>query len=277
MSVGFIGLGNIGKPMAMLWLQSSQPVIVYDVAPQAAADLVAAGAKAAGSIAETAAGSDIVGVCVRDDEQVERVFYGEGGILGNARPDTVVAIHSTVKQDSILKWHEAGKARSIHVIDAAVTRSAEPGKFCYMVGGSEALFGRVRPLLGAGGNAVIHAGPVGSAIALKLCNNMLTYAAFIAVHEAWRLAQAFGLEFGLLQQVGKVNGAVTGQMAGFITGRNQLAAQGESVLNAAFGQHATLGSKDLRCALESAKKLKVALPGTQKSEELIEDVFLCRY
>ena len=66
-------------------------------------------------------------------------------------------------------------------------------------------------------------------------------------------------------------------MAGFLTGRNQLAAQGESVLNAAFGQHAALGSKDLRCALESAKKLDVTLPGTQKSVELIEDVFLCKY
>ena len=99
-------------------------------------DLVAAGAKAARSVAELARESRIIGICVRDDKEVEQLLSGSGGILENARPDTVVAIHSTVKQESIFAWHERGKSKSIHIIDASVTRATEPGKFCYMLGGS---------------------------------------------------------------------------------------------------------------------------------------------
>jgi 3-hydroxyisobutyrate dehydrogenase-like beta-hydroxyacid dehydrogenase len=274
MSVGFIGLGNIGKPMALHWAHGEQPLLVFDVVPQAASDLVAAGAKAAASVIELAHQSNIIGICVRDDKQVEQLLYGADGILENARPDTVVAIHSTVYQESILAWHEAGKAKSIHVIDASVTRSLEPGNFCYMIGGTATLVERCRPLLAAGGNKVVHAGPVGAGIALKLCNNMMTYAAFIAMHEACDLAEAFGLDARLLQEVGDANGVVTPLMAAFWNQRKQLADQGEEVLRGAFGPHAANASKDLSAALKSAQELEVSLPGARKSLELIQDVFV---
>jgi 3-hydroxyisobutyrate dehydrogenase len=277
MSVGFIGLGNIGKPMAMHWAGAKQPLVVFDVLPQAAADLVAAGAKAAATVADLAREAEIIGICVRDDKDVEQVLSGAAGILGNARPDTVVLIHSTVKQESILQWHERGKARSMHIIDASVTRATEPNKFCYMLGGDAAVVDRCRPLLATGGNAVVHAGPVGAAIALKLCNNMMTYASFVAVHEAYKLARAFGIDPELLHQVSNTNGVITPSMAGFIRARGQIAKQGEAVLQAAFGPHGALGKKDMAAALQSAKKLEVSLPGAQKTEELIADVFVNGY
>jgi len=277
MSVGFIGLGNIGKPMAMHWTGGKQPLVVFDVAPQAAADLVAAGAKAAATVAELAREAEIIGICVRDDKDVEQVLSGAGGILENARPNTVVLIHSTVKQESILDWHERGNAKSIHIIDASVTRATEPDKFCYMLGGDAAVVERCRPLLVTGGNAVVHAGAVGTAIALKLCNNMMTYASFIAIHEAYKLAQAFGIDPELLHEVGKTNGVITPSMAGFIRARGQIAKQGDAVLKGAFGPHGALGKKDMAAALQSAKKRQVALPGAQKTEELIADVFVNGY
>jgi 3-hydroxyisobutyrate dehydrogenase-like beta-hydroxyacid dehydrogenase len=277
MSVGFIGLGNIGKPMAMHWAKGKQPLVVFDVVPQATADLAAAGAKAAASIAELARESEIIGICVRDDADVEQVLSGPAGILDNARANTVVLIHSTVKQESILEWHERGKTKSIHIIDASVTRATEPNKFCYMLGGDAALLERCRPLLATGGNAVVHAGPVGTAIALKLCNNMMTYASFIAIHEAYSLAQAFGIDPELLHQVSATNGVITPSMAVFIRGRNQIARQGDAVLRGAFGPHGALGKKDFAAALQSAKKLRVSLPGAVKSEELIADVFVKGY
>jgi len=277
MSVGFIGLGNIGKPMAMHWAHGSEPLLVFDVAPQATADLVAAGAKAASSVAELARESRIIGICVRDDKEVQQVLSGPGGILENARPDTIVAVHSTVTQESIFAWHERGKAQSIHIIDASVTRATEPGKFCYMLGGARDLVERCRPLLVTGGNSVVHAGPVGSAIALKLCNNMMTYAEFIAMHEADKLARAFGLDPELLHQVSAVNGAVTPSMAMLIRLRNQLEKQGAAALQSAFGPHGALGKKDMAAALQSARKFNVFLPGAQKTEELIADVFVNRY
>jgi 3-hydroxyisobutyrate dehydrogenase len=277
MSVGFIGLGNIGKPMAMHWASAKQSLVVFDVLPQAAADLVAAGAKAAATVADLAREAQIIGICVRDDKDVEQVLYGSGGILDNARPGTVVLIHSTVKQESILRWHEQGKAKSMHIIDASVTRATEPNKFCYMLGGDAAVVDRCRALLAAGGNAVVHAGPIGAAIALKLCNNMMTYASFIAVHEAYKLARAFGIDPELLHQVSNTNGVITPSMAGFIRARGQIAKQGEAVLQAAFGPHGALGKKDMAAALQSAKKFEVSLPGAQKTEELIADVFVNGY
>jgi 3-hydroxyisobutyrate dehydrogenase len=277
MSVGFIGLGNIGKPMAMHWARGNEPLLVFDVVPQATLDLVAAGAKAAASVAELATQAQIIGICVRDDKEVEQLLSGPGGILENARPNTIVAIHSTVKQESILAWHERGKAKSLHVIDASVTRATEPGKFCYMLGGAEAIAERCRPLLVTGGNSVVHAGPVGAAIALKLCNNMMTYASFIAIHEAYKLARAFGVDPELLHEVGKVNGVITPSMAMLIRSRDQIAKQGAAVLEGAFGPHGALGKKDMAAALQSAKKLNVSLPGAEKTEELIADVFVNRY
>jgi 3-hydroxyisobutyrate dehydrogenase-like beta-hydroxyacid dehydrogenase len=275
MTVGFIGLGNIGQPMAMHWARA-QPLLVFDVMPQAAAELVAAGAKTA-SVADIARQSEIIGICVRDDKDVEQVLSGAEGILENARPDTVVLIHSTVKQESILEWHERGKRKSILIVDASVTRATEPNTFCYMLGGDAALIERCRALLTAGGNTLVHAGPVGAAIALKLCNNMMTYAAFVAVHESYKLAQAFGLDPELMHQVSKANGVMNSQMAGFIRSRNQVAKQGAAVLQAAFGPHGLLGKKDLAAALQSAKKLKASLPGTEKTAELIAEVFVNGY
>jgi 3-hydroxyisobutyrate dehydrogenase len=277
MSVGFIGLGNIGKPMAMHWAGGKQTLLVFDVMPQATADLVAAGAKAAATVAELAREAEIIGICVRDDREVEQVLSGTGGILENARPNSVILIHSTVKQESILEWHERGKSRSVHIIDASVTRATEPNKFCYMLGGDAAVVDRCRTLLSTGGNAVVHAGPVGSAIALKLCNNMMTYASFIAIHEAYKLAQAFGIDPELLHQVSNTNGVITPSMAGFIRARGQIAKQGQAVLQAAFGPHGALGKKDMAAAVLSAKKFNVSLPGAQKTEELIADVFVNGY
>jgi 3-hydroxyisobutyrate dehydrogenase len=276
MSSGFIGLGNIGKPMALHWARSGTPLLVFDVMPQAAADLIVAGAKSAPSIPELARESQIIGICVRDDQQVEQILYGGDGILENAKADTIVAIHSTVYAESILKWHEAGKARSIHVIDASVTRSLQAGRFCYMLGGSAGVVERCRPLLAAGGNKVIHAGPVGSGIALKLCNNMLTYASFVAMHEACALTEALGLDPLLLQNVGGNNGVVTALMASLWNNRKQLAEQGSTVLETALAPHAANAIKDLSAALSSARPLGISLPGAQSTLGLIEQAFLNR-
>jgi 3-hydroxyisobutyrate dehydrogenase len=277
MSVGFIGLGHIGKPMAMHWARGGQPLLVYDVAPQAAVDLVAAGAKACASVAELARDAHIIGICVRDDKDVEQVLSGPGGVFENAQPNTIVLIHSTVKPESIFAWHERGKPKSIRVVDASVTRATEPDKFCYMIGGDADLADSCRELLTTGGNAMVHSGPVGTAIALKLCNNMMTYASFVAVHEAYSLARAFGIDPEMLHQVSATNGVITPSMANFIRARTQVAKQGQEVLQAAFSPHGALGKKDLAAALQSAKELNVPLPGAVTSEALIADVFVNGY
>lgn len=134
-----------------------------------------------------------------------------------------------------------------------------------------------------GGNTVVEVGAVGAGIALKLCNNMMTYAAIVAAHEAFRLAQACGLSAQLMMEIGKVNGVVTPQMGAFLTGRIEAAKRAEGAAGTSGGMRmaaapaADLGRKDLRCALDSAEKLGLRLPATKLHAEIIEDVFFGRY
>jgi len=276
MSVGFIGLGNIGKPMAKHLLKLGEPVYVHDLAPGPVAELVRLGAQAAAPQA-IAGQCRIVGLCVRDDGDVEALLHGDAGLLNHMQPDSVVAIHSTVTQASIVRWAGEAKGKGIHLVDAPITggaAGAEAGTLAYMVGGATDIVGRCRPVFATSGRKIIHAGPPGAGIALKLCNNLMTYAAFAAMHEADALARAAGLDPALLAEVGRANGVVTPQMEAFIGNRSQLAAAGPEALHKAFGPFGALGRKDLLAALASAEQLGLKLPATERLAELIEGVFL---
>jgi 3-hydroxyisobutyrate dehydrogenase-like beta-hydroxyacid dehydrogenase len=279
MGIGFIGLGNIGRPMAKQLLKLSEPVWVFDVVPAACAELAELGAQIANNPAELAKQCRIIGICVRDDKDVEALLYGDTGIFANAAADTVVAIHSTVTQDAILRWHSEGKTLGLHVIDAPITGGAggaEAGTLCYMVGGDEVIIERCRPVFMCSAANIVHGGAIGTGIALKLCNNLMAYFAFTAAHEGYKLAIACGLAPEKLTEVGQANGVVTPQMSAFLSGHLGLANNPE-MLHKFFAPHAALATKDLGAALQTAAKLQVALPATQRNSELIEDVFLNRY
>ena len=282
MSTGFVGLGHIGKELALKWALADEEMWVFDVVPDPVQVLVAAGARAASSMAGLARECDLIGVCVRNDDDVDQLLYGPGGLLENARPGTVVAIHSSVLQGSVMRWNGDAAAKSIRLVDAPVTRNAM-GTFGYMLAGDDEVVARCRPIMSLGGNTVVEVGAVGAGIALKLCNNMMTYAAIVAAHEAFRLAQACGLSAQLMMEIGKVNGVVTPQMGAFLTGRIEAAKRAEGAAGTSGGMRmaaapaADLGRKDLRCALDSAEKLGLRLPATKLHAEIIEDVFFGRY
>jgi 3-hydroxyisobutyrate dehydrogenase len=280
MAIGFIGLGNIGKPMAARMQSLAEDIWVYDLFPEPVAELAALGLKPASSVKILAQQCRIIRLCVRSDEDVDQLLQGADGILDNAPADALVLIHSTVTQANVLRWQREAAARSLHLIDAPMTGgggAAAAGTLCYMVGGPADLVERCRPVLATSGNKIIHAGPVGAGIALKLCNNLMTYAELVAIHEASKLAIACGLPVELLYEVGQANGVVNGQMQTFMTGRTRAAEHGEAAVMQAFGGHAALGKKDLAAALKSADELGVAMPGTRHNAGLIEDVFLNRY
>ncbi|MGH8445281.1 MAG: NAD(P)-dependent oxidoreductase, partial [Solimonas sp.] len=218
MTIGFIGLGNIGKPMARHLLKLGEPLLVHDVAAAPVAELVALGARAAAP-RELAAQCRIVGLCVRDDHDVEALLYGADGMLEHLPADAIVAVHSTVTQAALLRWAGDAARRGVHVVDAPITggaSGAEGASLCAMVGAEPALLERLRPVLSAWASKIVHAGPAGCGIALKLCNNLMTYAAFAAIDEGTRLARAGGLDPKLLIEVGRANGVVTPQMEAFI-------------------------------------------------------------
>jgi 3-hydroxyisobutyrate dehydrogenase len=275
--IGFIGLGNIGKPMATNLAQSDFNTIVYDAFPAASKSFTKHGTPVAQSPAEMAESCSIIGVCVRDDADVEDVVLGSNGLLSTAKSGTIIAIHSTVQQNTILDLAKKTAAKGVHLIDAAITggaSGAKDKKLCYMVGGPSELLARCRPVFNTSAESIVHAGELGSGIALKLCNNLMTYAAFIAVHEGAKLAEASGLSLEVLCEVGRSNGVVTPQMATFIVNRNKVFQScSKEDYRSIFSGYAALGIKDLKAALDSAAKLGITLPATEKNATVIESVF----
>jgi 3-hydroxyisobutyrate dehydrogenase len=276
--IGFIGLGNIGKPMAKHLVCDAFDAFVYDVVPEAMDDLKALGASGVDKPVEMFRQCEHIGLCVRDHNDVESLLYGDEGILENAQADSIIAIHSTVTQNHILKWAEEGKAKNIHIIDAPITggaSGAEAGTLCYMVGATPEIFERVQPIYNTSADNVIHAGEVGVGIVLKLCNNLITYAQFTAVAEASKLAASCGLSEDILREVGKSNGVINEQMHTFISGRNGFRPScTDEQMDEIFGPFAKLGEKDLDCALEAAKNAGITLRSTEQIRSMIYDVFL---
>jgi len=277
--VGFIGLGNMGKPMARNLVCDTLEAWVHDVQQAPVDELVALGARSA-TPADIARHCRVIGLCVRDDRDIEALLYGEEGMLALAAPGTVIAIHSTVTQAGLLRWAKDAAERGVDLIDAPVTRGKlgkEPHFICYMVGGTAEVLERCRPVLETSAESIIHAGPLGAGIALKLCNNMITYLEFIAMSEALAIAERSGLSIEVLADVGRGNGVINERMVAFASNRSKLREQlGEAGFAAAFGPFGKLGEKDLDAALDTARSLELHLPATALARTMIHDVFMNR-
>lgn len=277
-NVGYIGLGNIGKPSARHLIGDSYQAHVYDVYQPAVDELVELGAHGCASPAELARACVQIGICVRDDSQVEDLLYAESGLLENAAAGTIIAIHSTVTQAGILKWAADAQAKQIKLIDAPITggaSGAEAASLCYMVGGDEATVAAASPVFETSADKVVHAGVLGTGIILKLCNNLITYAEFMAMSEATRLAEAGGLSAEVLREVGKANGVINESMYKFASNRNALAQScNEEQMEEFFGPFGRLGEKDLDCALQSASDLGISLPSTASLRKDVYNLFM---
>lgn len=279
--VGYIGLGNIGKPSAIHLLEGDWTTHVYDVDEPAVRELAERGAVASDSPADLAAACQHIGICVRDDAQVEALLYGEGGLLAHAAPGTLIAIHSTISGEALQRWARDGAEAGVTVIDAAITGSAtgaEAGTLCYMVGGAAGDVARATPVFKTSGDRIVHAGPLGTGMLLKLCNNLMTYAEFLAMSEAARLARAGGLSVDVLREVGLSNGVVNESMHRFVSNRDALAEScSEEDMEQLFGVFGRLAEKDLDCALAAAGDLGVDLPSTRQLREVVYRMFMNRY
>ena len=279
-NVGYIGLGNIGKPSAMRLIGDTFNAHVYDVYAPAVEELVAAGAVGCTSVADLASTCTHIGICVRDDAQVEDLLEGEAGIFAHANPGTLIAVHSTVTQANLLKWAQKALQHGLELIDAPITggaHRAQDGTLCYMLGGSEEQVQAGTPVFETSAEKIVHAGPLGCGIALKLCNNFIQYTEFVAMVEATRLAEACGLSVDVLRDVGLSNGVVNEQMFMFASGRNGFAkSSSEEEMDQYFGAMGRLGHKDLECALSTAADKNVVMPTAEFVRDRIVDVFLAK-
>jgi len=265
--VGFVGLGNIGKPMALRLATSGVDLTVFDVAPEPVAELETAGAKVAGSVAELASAVDLVCVMVRDDDQVREVL---GEVLGSAREGLVVAIHSTVAPTTPGDLADLAGRHGVHVVDAPVSggaMGAAEGTLAIMVGGSDEAFEACAEPFGVMGSKVVHAGPVGAGTTFKLARNLMHFVSFTAATEAQRLAEAAGLDLVALGEVVRHTDAITGGPGAIMHRATTARLDPDDFWYGVFGHVLALGEKDLRFATELADSLGVDVPLARLARE----------
>lgn len=261
--IGFIGLGNMGAPIAQRFTAWPGGLVVCDARPEATEKVVEAGARAVTTPAEVAAHAHVVSVTVVDDAQVRSVVTGPGGILETARPGTVVAVHSTISPDTAVDLARVCGAQGVDIVDAPVSggaAGAERGRLAIMVGGERAAYETVKPVFALASDMTIHAGPVGAGTRMKLARNLLHFISFTAAAEASRLAEAAGVDVTKLGKVVRHTDAITGG-AGAIILRDTTAPVPEGDFWYSVFEHVRgLGEKDLSLALTLADELGVRLP-----------------
>jgi len=270
MRVGFIGLGNIGKPMAINVARAGFDLMVYDLRPEPMRELTALGAKAARSAQAIGAHGEVIELVVVDDAQVEAVVLGEGGVLNGAKPGSVIAIHSTVHPRTVRKLAEAAKAKGVSLIDAEVSggeRGATNKSLCYMVGGDKEAFAKCQPIFATSGANIFHLGALGTGAITKLAHNLIVYVNMLAASEGMRLAETAGVDLKVMEQVVHA-GAAQSRVADHWSQQRQMK---DSYTTGSQGLMQLI-YKDLRLALELGHDHGLALPGAALTQQLIETV-----
>jgi 3-hydroxyisobutyrate dehydrogenase len=197
-AIGFIGLGNMGWPMAANLLKAGHDVTGYDLSVEALDRLVAAGGRRAASVPEAAAAGDIVVTMLPAGPHVHAVYLGDGGILASARTGSLLIDCSTIDVETARAVGAAAAEAGHFMLDAPVSGGvggAAAGTLTFMVGGGAADFARAEPVLQKMGKTIVHAGPAGNGQAAKICNNMILGISMIAVCEGFALAEKLGLDW----------------------------------------------------------------------------------
>jgi 3-hydroxyisobutyrate dehydrogenase len=195
--IGFIGLGNMGLPMAQNLLKAGHEVEGVDVSAAALDKLKAAGGKVAETAKVAAARADAVVTMLPSGKEVRDVYLGAGGIIESANAGTLLIDSSTIDVETARAVGAAAEARGLPMVDAPVSGGvggAQAATLTFMVGGPAQAFARAQPILEKMGKTIVHAGGPGTGQAAKICNNMILGISMIAVSEAFVLAEKLGLD-----------------------------------------------------------------------------------
>ena len=208
MTVGFIGVGNMGNPMAGNVLKNGFAMTVYDKNPQAMENLVQGGARAAASVAEVAERSEMVLTCLPASPDVEALYLEPGGLIELAKPGTILVDLSSVLPSTPRKLEPRAKQRGVHYLEAPVSDGVSGGRaatFAIMVGGDPQILERVRPVLQSIGPNIFSVGPVGAGNTVKAINNMMSCVNSLAMMEGLALGAKAGLDPMIIYEVVKAS------------------------------------------------------------------------
>lgn len=256
-TVGFVGLGTMGREMVLNLLKAGFAVCAYDVRKEAIDDLVAQGATGAESPAETARDADIVISMLPDTPQVEEIVYGEGGLLSAPPRGRLLVDMSTISPVAVRRMHADLKAAGVAFLDAPVSGGpvgAKNASLSIMVGGDKDAFLHAEGYFQAMGTTITHVGEAGAGQTVKLCNQLVCAINIQAICEALALGRASGVDLDQLRNV-LLGGSAASWMLDKL-GPAMIAG------DASAGFRIDLMLKDLRLVQEQALSLSIPLPGT---------------
>ena len=204
MKIGFIGLGNMGNPMATNLVNAGHELVVHDLRREAATNLLEMGATWADTPKEAVPGRDVVFTSLPVPRDVEAVVLGENGILEGASSETVYMDLSTNSPTAIRRIHDMCAEKGVTVLDAPVsggTYGAAAATLAVMVGGDKSVYDRMKPTLDAIGSHVVYCGPIGNGMVCKICNNLLSMGIGVLMTEALTMGVKAGVDLAPLADV----------------------------------------------------------------------------
>jgi len=255
-TIGFVGLGIMGRPMALNLVRAGHTLAVHARRAESMAPLAEAGAATCDTPADVARQATIIFTMVADTPDVEEVILGDGGIIEGVRPGSVVVDMSTISPSATRAMAERLREAGAQMLDAPVSGGdigARDGTLSIMVGGEPGAFERVRPLFEIMGGNVVHIGGNGAGQVCKACNQVVVAQTITGIGEALLLAEASGVDGARVREA----------LLGGFAGSRILEVHGRRMLDDDYapGFKASLHQKDMRIVLETAHELGLALPG----------------
>jgi 2-hydroxy-3-oxopropionate reductase len=264
--IGFIGLGLMGKPMAMNLLTRGHSLVVHSRSPAPVDELVAAGAARAGSPADVARRATRIFLMLPDSPDVERVLAGDDGVFSALQPETIIIDCSTIAPKAARRLAARAADLGAAMLDAPVSGGeigAVNATLSIMVGGDAAAFDAVRPLLEAVGNPerIVRMGESGAGQVCKVCNQLVIGGTLAAVSEAFAVARKAGVDPALVREA---------LLGGFAASR-VLEVHGQRILDGNYtpGFRAALYAKDYRIVRETLRELECPAPVTEAVHALV--------
>ena len=263
-SLGLIGLGIMGRPMARNLLAAGYALTVHDVNRAAVEELVAQGATAGSSARQVAASTDVLITMLPDSPQVRDVYLGSDGAFEALRPGWLAIDMSSIAPSTARELAERATAAGADALDAPVSggdKGAIAGTLSIMVGGTEAAFQRAAPILQAMGKTIVHVGPAGAGQVVKVCNQVVVAVVIEAVSEALVLGTKAGVDPARIVEV----------LQGGLAATKVLEMRRDNMLSGHFdpGFRIRLHLKDLKNALELGREVDVPLPAAAQVEQLM--------
>ncbi len=260
--IGFIGLGNMGLPMAQNLIKAGHAVAGFDVSRASVDKLAAAGGNAADSVNAAAADAEFVITMLPAGQHVREVYLGADGLIAKAAPGALLIDSSTIDVETARSVASAAEKKGLPMVDAPVSGGvggAQGATLTFMVGGSTAAFERAKPILEKMGKTIVHAGGPGNGQAAKICNNMILGISMIAVSEAFVLAEKLGLEHQKLFDISSKSSGQCWSMTSYCPVPGPVPA---SPANRDYqaGFTAAMMLKDLRLAQDAAKAAGAKTP-----------------